>query len=305
MHISHLTNNQIDKGRWDATVSQSPDFRPYALSWYLDMVSPGWAALVADGYQAVMPLPRARKYGLRYVRQPRFAQQLGVFSRQPLEVGTLQAFMAAMPLRYVLLDLNFHSGSPMPEAWLPHVSERPNYLLDLGPEAPALFAAYSKNTRRNLRKAQREPLSLLEGYPPRAFVAFKRRFASNLTEADYRRLTKLLEKGQEKQQITVYGVKDDWENVLAAAAFVQAGKRRVMINNASSSEGIKRRAMFFLLDTLVQRWAGQNAVLDFEGSQVPGVARFFVGFGAQPETYKRLFCKPMPRLWFFLRLAGG
>ena len=295
MDIIHLTNKQIDKQQWDALVGQSPDFRPYALSWYLDAVSPGWAALVAGQYQAVMPLPRARKYGLRYVRQPRFSQQLGVFSARPLDAATLQAFIAALPWHYVLLDLNFHSASPLPAAWQARLSERPNYLVDLRPGASELFAAYSINTRRNVRKTQREPFTLADGYPPKAFVAFKRRFATNLTEADYRRLVQLLAHGQQRNQMTVYVVKDDQQNVLAAAAFALAGKRRVMINNASSAEGMKRRAMFFLIDALVQQWAGQDAFLDFEGSQVPGVARFFAGFGAQPEYYHRLFCKAWMR----------
>ena len=52
------------------------------LTWYLDIVSPGWEAIVkeeAGCYVAVLPLPVRRKFGLRYLQQPLLTQQLGLF----------------------------------------------------------------------------------------------------------------------------------------------------------------------------------------------------------------------------------
>jgi hypothetical protein len=57
----------------------------YAYSWYLDIVSPGWDALVKDDYKSVMPLTWRKKYGIKYLYQPFFTQQLGVFSSDKSE----------------------------------------------------------------------------------------------------------------------------------------------------------------------------------------------------------------------------
>ena len=52
--ISCLENKAIDKPKWDALIAECGNI--YAYSWYLDIVHPGWDALVDDDYQAVMPL---------------------------------------------------------------------------------------------------------------------------------------------------------------------------------------------------------------------------------------------------------
>ncbi len=78
--IRHLPHSSIDKQKWDACISDSRNRIPYALSWWLDAVCPGWDALVQDDYLAVMPLTHGHKFGIDYLYQPYFTQQLGIFS---------------------------------------------------------------------------------------------------------------------------------------------------------------------------------------------------------------------------------
>jgi len=40
-----------------------------------------------------------------------------------------------------------------------------------------------------------------------------------------------------------------------------------------------------LFDSIIEEYAGQKKILDFEGSGIPGVARFFQSFGAVNEPY--------------------
>ena len=56
----------------------------------------------------------------------------------------------------------------------------------------------------------------------------------------------------------------------------------------SNKEGKEKRAMFAILDYVIGKYADTGLILDFEGSQIPGVARFFAGFGAKPITYFHL-----------------
>ncbi len=60
----------------------------------------------------------------------------------------------------------------------------------------------------------------------------------------------------------------------------------------------ENRSMFKIVDGFIKEHAGSNLFLDFEGSNIPNVARFFAGFGATPEVYQgvsfnrlRLFTK--------------
>jgi hypothetical protein len=44
-------------------------------------------------------------------------------------------------------------------------------------------------------------------------------------------------------------------------------------------EGRKKGASHQLIDTLIREYAGKDYWLDFEGSDIPGIAFFFEGFG--------------------------
>jgi len=53
----------------------------------------------------------------------------------------------------------------------------------------------------------------------------------------------------------------------------------------SNEQGKKDSAMFYLVDHLIRQTAGQDKILDFEGSSIHGVARFYRGFGAENQPY--------------------
>ena len=72
--IKHLKYYEIDKSKWDNIVSCSDFSLPYFFSWYLDVVSPGWEALIAEDYSYIMPLTVKIKCGIKYVIQPPFTQ---------------------------------------------------------------------------------------------------------------------------------------------------------------------------------------------------------------------------------------
>ena len=75
--IRRLAHSEINKTHWDECVSASPQCILYGLSWYLDVASPNWEALVQqedDSYLAVFPIPVRHKYGFSFIHQPLFCQ---------------------------------------------------------------------------------------------------------------------------------------------------------------------------------------------------------------------------------------
>ena len=77
--IRYIPHHEIDKSLWDRTITNAVNGSICALSWYLDIVAGTWDALVEGDYENVMPLPWRKKGGIRYIHQPRFTQQLGLF----------------------------------------------------------------------------------------------------------------------------------------------------------------------------------------------------------------------------------
>ena len=78
--IVYHKNNEIDREQWDNCIRILPGAKPYAYSWYLDIMAPGWQALVDDDYDSVFPVPGFSRFGIQYIATPVFLQQLGAFS---------------------------------------------------------------------------------------------------------------------------------------------------------------------------------------------------------------------------------
>lgn len=92
MNIRYLKHNEIDKIKWDHTIKNSFNHLPYAYSWYLDCVCPNWHALVTENYEFVFPITLRRKAGVKYLYQPYFTQQLGLFSVEEFSSSELKIF---------------------------------------------------------------------------------------------------------------------------------------------------------------------------------------------------------------------
>ena len=260
--INLLDNNAIDREKWDALVSLTG--LPYALSWWLDIVSPGWKALVKDDYKAVMPLPVKRRYCLSYLVHPRFTQQLGLFGD-----GNVNDFLRRIP--YLSYDFNLnHTNTYNGSNSIVHV----NYVID-GTVAP------DYNTKRNIKKA----LNLdYQSIDVNAFMDFWTRHNGHLSDPSL--LRKLVEACVAHDMARIDAAFS--EGRLVSALFsVRTANRYVTLAPVSSPEGHSLRAMFGLMHRLIQE-RGER-IVDCEGSMIPGVARFYRGLGGVEQRYLRIW----------------
>ncbi len=146
--IKYITNNEIDYEKWDNCILNSVNGIAYAYSWYLDIVHEGWAALVEEDYERVMPLPLKTKYGISYLFQPFFTQQLGVFSVSNLNSDIVSNFISSIPSHVKVIDLNFNHFNVIGSGKY-EIIENTNYLLDLISDYSKLASSYSKKPKRN------------------------------------------------------------------------------------------------------------------------------------------------------------
>ena len=308
--IVYLQQDEIDKAKWDACIRKAFNGNIYALSWYLDIVHKGWEALVEDEYVRVMPLTGNTKYGIHYLFQPFFAQQLGIFSTKILDNDIMNAFVAAIPerLRFVQVNLNIHNQLHSNKYRL--VSKK-NYLLDLIPSYPALSAHYASNTKRNLKKSLASHLTLVKGLEPvlltQMFRQNKGREIRHWHEEHYQRLHQLMYKAIFKGFGQIYGVYTGRNELCAGAFFLKDHQHLVFLFSAVTPEARQNAAMTFLLDTIIKTYAGTALVLDFEGSEDANLARFYRGFGSKEVTYLHLEINrfPFPVNHLVQLMAGG
>ncbi|MFP4023311.1 MAG: hypothetical protein ACLFVR_02200 [Thiohalospira sp.] len=281
MKIQYLNHNQINKQKWDSTIENSHNGLVYALSWYLDIVSPGWVALVVGDYEAVMPLTVKQKFGLRYLIQPPFCQQLGVFYSTGNGKAGIDFLDKIQKLfRYIHIQLNFENRVQE------NYALKKNYELSLKNSYEWLYNSYRKNTQRNLKKSGKNSLKIITGVNTEKIWAFKKANPVNdLKEWQYKILLSLINTIQNKTQYESIVVLNDEGNLIAAAFFVIFKNRITMLISTSNTEGKEKSAMFLIIDRIIQKYAEKDYILDFEGGSLEGLARFFAGFGAKPVFY--------------------
>lgn len=296
--LSYVKHGSIDKIRWNEVVGQSANSRVYALSWYLNLVSEGWDALIWGDYEFVMPLTIRRKWGIKYLFPPLYCQQLGIFPVPPRQIQIEFSNRIRELFRFIEIQVN----SQMEPDAFPGLTVIPrnNLILPLIGTYAVLSSNYSKDRARNLMVAKKSGITVLTGMNAREYTNHNRmalnrsiKFFSSGSLETIISYTQSVGKGF---IIHAYTVRND---LCAAAFFVQSGNRVVYLNAFSTNEGRATSAMTAIIDKLISEQAGSGLLLDFEGSSIPGIAAFMKGFGALPETYYLLKYNhlPLPLRW--------
>lgn len=294
MKIAYIHRGAIDTEKWDQVIAQSPAETIYGYSWYLDAVAARWSALVAEDYRFIMPVVWKKKAGLKYAYQPFYTQQLGVFSKEYVDPVLIKRMLSIIYKKFRFAGINFNVKNLVGEESPFGVDDKSNYTLSLSKEYEQHFSSFSSNAKRNIRKALTYTEEVERDLPVEELVALKR--ANDViqrSEEDYLWLRKLLETISSRGAGSVYGIRSGTE-LTAAAFFAFSRTRAIYLVSASGKEGKERRDMFKIVDAFIREHAKSGIILDFEGSNIPSVARFFAGFGAQAEIYQGVSFSRLP-----------
>lgn len=289
-----LQRKEIDLGKWDDLIAHSTTETIYPYSWYLDAVSEKWSALVVDDYRFVMPVVWKKKAGMKYIYQPFYTQQLGVFSREYVEPDLIRQMLKILYRKYRFGGMNFNVKNLVGEEKPFTVEDKSNYILSLDRDYESHFASFNTNTKRNIRKASEFEDQLERNIPVGELVRLKRENdVIKRSNEDYRWLEQVFETIIQRDAGKIYGIRSGNE-IIAATCFVFSKTRAIYLLSASSHTGKERRGMFRIIDTFIKDYSGSGLILDFEGSNIPSVARFFGGFGAQAELYQNVSFNRLP-----------
>ena len=284
--IHYIEHKDIDFKKWDSCVANSLNRLIYGFSWYLDVVCNDWDALVYNDYEAVFPLPKRKKWGVHYIYQPFFCQQLGIFSKTTLGI---ESFLDCIPKKFKYLELNVVSSNSFV------VKENSNYELALVKNVESQF---SKNTLRNISKAKASNLSLVSNISPEQHISM---FNTNLSKLGisqkdldvYVRLCYILISNNIGK---IYAVFDEFNSLVASSLVAIDGQRVYYLNGATNKHGRNVGASHWMVSEIMKKYP--KKIFDFEGSNIDGVARFYEGFGAKKTSYSSIKINRLP---FYLK----
>ncbi|KKP52786.1 MAG: hypothetical protein UR43_C0011G0032 [candidate division TM6 bacterium GW2011_GWF2_33_332] len=298
----YLKNSDIDRTKWDLCIAQSPAETIYPYAWYLDIVSPSWDALVLGDYVAVFPLTQRKKAGINYLIQPSACQQLGMFEKFS-ETISVNRFLSEIPEKFKYTDIKLNiSNIPEPNGFA--IKENHTYEMFLGKKYEEISAKYSDNVKRNIKKAHSGNLEIRENIDPRLVINLYRSNQGvklNHPNTEYKTLEKVIKECDARKKAVVKGVFTSAGDLCAGAFFVTSHLKTIFLFSSTNSEARSNGAMHLLIDSHIKTNAGKPLVLDFEGSNEPGLARFYSSFGSEKKVYYSVKKNSLPRLLRILK----
>ncbi len=299
--IVYFKHHEIDKKKWNACIAASHNAKVYALAEYLDIVAPGWQALVENDYEAVFPVARKTKLMIRYFYQPTFTKYFDVYGAnnnlqsshwtKALHNLFKHAHLASVNLKYLLPFPEFHTTGQIMQQ------------LNLESTYPEIAENYTRNIRKNLKKASKHEFRIDEGVDLKEFIKLKSlnyRFA--VSDNNLKMLGKILENNSRKWKTNIVGIKNAEGKYILISTSVVFQNTVYFLSSAASEEARQKKVKFILYDFLIKKYAGKNYRLDFMGSNISNVAYFNHGFGATDKRYYHYDRKGwLPQL---LKMAG-
>ncbi len=286
--IQYLNQHEIHRQKWETCILSSKTPVIYAQSWYLDIAASYWGALVLNDYEAVMVLPWKRKYGIRYIYQPFFTQQLGIFSSEEITDTLKLKFLEAIPSVFKKVHIALNFPLPMRSAHYGFVS-RSNHILSTDKVYDDIYARYARRGKRNLKTANSYNLTIKE----EDNIAENRKFIGKYLGSqvtDYndkvgKELEKLMHETVQRKCGKILSLYRNSTEKIAVIFYAYNQKRCSMLACASTPEGYECQPMYFLIDHIIQTFAGTGITIDFFGSSVHNIAYFNLSFGTDVQTY--------------------
>ncbi len=308
-----LPRHRIDVEKWDACIRNSHAPTLYALSWYLDCVSPGWYGLVGfsgASYEVVLPIPVCKKWGTTVVQQPLFCQFLGIYATVPLDAGRVTVLLQALlkgfsyisgyhfhPENHPAVDLAMSQFPQLP------VTVRQTQWLPLSAPYPQLGERYHTDLKCQLRQAAAFGWEVTASNDIAPLITLFRQHHSHLIPGGVHRdayplLARLLTALLDRKAATL-SYASRGKHLHAGALFLTDPQQGpVYLFNAADATGRQKNARAFLVDLQVRSWAGSPVCFDFESPEAASVQYYYGKFGAASRPY---YCIRSNRLPFPFR----
>jgi len=299
MEVRRIKREDIEEKKWNGCVHYASNGNPYGYTWHLDAISEEWEGLVEGDYESVFPLIWNNKIlGFKQLYQPFFAQQLGIYSINVLSKKRIETFLSAIPNEYRYININVNERNKIGIDLDFKVTERPNYILRLKDDYNTIYSNYSTNLKRNLKRASSHNLTLTSNIKPEKLVEMYRTHQGpkipELQDAAYHAAHRVIYNALHRGMGFLSAITNEQNDFIAAGFFLVSKNRIVNLIPSSTPEGREKRAMHLLLDLQIQQNAQKPTILDFEGSSIPGIAKFYKGFGAEEQPYSTIERNNLP-----------
>ena len=279
--IRKIKRKDLDLEKYSKAINEALNYRIYAEYWYLDILTnEKWECWVYGNYEVIMPVPLQYKFGFKFVLQPIYCQQLGVFYKEEISDELFTQFEKELHKYRVRA---YHFNEENTERYKPEGERRVNYILDLNRPYEDIFKSYRKDRKRNIIKAGKSNYVLTEPNNLEQFLELSRNYYQSMYLKFVKNNTNIFEGLLKRKKLLQYLVTVNNEPNNHRIFIIS--QNRVYIIASSRNKNNKIDFSSFLINSVIQKFSNKELVLDFEGSMIKGIANFNESFGSIKRYY--------------------
>lgn len=314
----YLSNKDIHYDKWDACIGKSENGMIYGLSWFLDIVSPNWDGVVKEvdnEYVAVFPVPKYKKFGMSYIKQPLFTQQLGLYHRKDSlnEKQSLVEVLKVLDRKFLFIlsyGFNEHNQLNFPHVYKNFIFEkRLNHIIRLDTDYGVILKDYRKNRKYSLKSAQKAQITLVQSNNIENLISiFDENIAHKIPNVKgnvdvYKTLIRIFDKCLHNNMCFLIEAKNENDLSIGSCLFLIYKARIIYLFSAVNEEGKAKNVITLIIDSVLQKYQSSGYVFDFEGSSIEDIASFYRSFGSEAVYYPviKKFDENLSKPYFYVR----
>jgi hypothetical protein len=261
--------------------------------WFIALLSDNKVKIFIYGdYETVLFVPYRSKFGVKYAFMPVFLQKLSFLGGKSGRDLIVKELINTIRFGEISFSLN------PDEKFFDHCKSRKNLTLNLNKPYDDIRSKFSQHHKRNCNKARK--LKVTENSDLSGLISIyksekRSTFGDKQLNEYIVNLLKLEKYEIIKKSSIILNAFD--ENRLVASIFFlnfNGVLYYILGSSIKSDKEVSKYGLFRLFDHLINIYSNQGLILDFEGSDVPGISRFFRGFGALESEYQFVRWNELP-----------
>lgn len=278
--IRRLKYHEIDFEKYTKCLESSEQRKYSAAKLFLDITScRNWEILVFNDYEAVMPVPFIKKFGVKIVINPRLCQQLGIFSDKD-DVQLNETFLNYFRKKYNIWYYAFNDKNSFSSP----LKKRKNFII-YPDEYEVVRQKYSPKRKRKLRLDENviAVSEIREITMAEAHTFVSENMIGTKDDNDKKKFLKIFEDLDKSGSLTISAFFYK-SKIINAVAIYHDKETAVLLGTFNNREFVKLAGSSVIIDDVIRKNIKEK-IFDFEGSEVPAIEEFFRGFRPELQPY--------------------
>lgn len=275
--IRRLKYNEIDFDKYTRCLENSEQRNWYAKKEVLDQLSGNWEILMYGDYDAVLPVPLKKKFGITLVIMPLFCQQLGIFSgKDDSEIN--DQFFKFLKKKYKVFSYSFSSHN----SFLNSLEKKKNYIIPISDYATLKRKKYFKGRKSTVKCAQHLIYKEIELNPEHLYF-IESNFKGLKKKEDIKKFKNYLDFLHQNNSLKLCAAYLE-DQLINIAVLVSENNRLFLLGLINDETYKTENGPSFLIDKILNMYIEQKE-FNFMGSNIRGIEVFFKSFGGELQEY--------------------